>query len=333
LTKDKSNERGTVHSWSFDSNVLKDNPLGDATERQVWVYLPPDHSEDSCKDLPLILLLPGFGGRGRMMLADNLWSPAIDDRMDQLVANGTPPAVLALPDCSTSLGGSQYINSPATGRYQDYLVQEIVPYLKDRLGTGHTGAAGKSSGGYGALRLGMEAADTFSAIACHSGDCYFEYGYLPDIPKAAATIARCGSVDDFLREFHAKEKKSSEQIITLSILAMSACYSPRQDGKGYDPPFDPETGAYRAEVFERWLTHDPCRMVTSHKDALSSLKLLFLDAGNRDEFHLQLGARLLHASLEELGIEHRYEEFEDGHFSTSYRYGVSIPRLVKALAS
>lgn len=329
MTKSK----GTVHGWSFDSKVLRNNPLGDATERVVWVYLPPGHAEPDCRDLPLILLLPGFGGRGRMMLADNLWSPAIDDRMDQLIAAGTPPAVLALPDCSTSLGGSQYINSPAVGRYQDYLVQEIVPFLKDRLGTAASGAAGKSSGGYGALRLGMEAADTFAAIACHSGDCYFEYGYLPDIPKAAATLARAGSIEGFLKDFHAKEKKSSEQIITLSILAMSACYSPQDDGKGYDLPFDPKTGAYRPDVFERWLAHDPYRMVTSHKDALSSLKLLFLDVGSRDEFHLQLGARLLHACLEKLGIEHQFEEFEDGHFSTSYRYGVSIPKLAKALAS
>lgn len=329
----KGTDKGTVHGWPLDSDVLRDNPLGDASNRLVWVYLPPGHDVAHCRALPLILLLPGFGGRGRMMLSDNLWSPAIDDRMDQLIADGTPPAVLALPDCSTSLGGSQYINSTAMGRYQDYLVQEVVPFLKDRLGTGRTGVAGKSSGGYGALRLGMEAADTFAAVACHSGDCYFEYGYLPDIPKAAAAIARSGSVEGFLREFHQKEKKSAEQIITLSILAMSACYSPAQGGHGYDLPFDPETGAYRPEVFERWLAHDPCRMVTSQRDALASLDLLFLDVGSRDEHHLQLGARLLHRSLEDLGVKHQFEEFEDGHFGTSYRYGVSIPKLVQALVS
>ena len=318
--------------WSLQSDVLKDNPLGDGTERVVHVYLPPGHEVSDCKGLPLILLLPGFGSRGRVMLADGLWSPAIDDRMDQLIAAGTPPAVLALPDCSTALGGSQYINSEAVGRYQDYVADEIVPFLKDRLQTGRTGVAGKSSGGYGALRFGMEFPDTFSAVACHSGDCYFEYGYLPDIPKAAATIARSGSVDAFLGAFHDKEKKTSAQIITLSILAMSACYSPREDGSGYELPFDPDSGAYRPEVFERWLAHDPYRMVAAHKNALDSLELVFLDVGNRDEFHLQLGARLLHQRLEELGISHIYEEFEDGHFSTSYRYGVSIPLLAKALS-
>ena len=324
---------GKVHRWIHKSAVLQGNPLGDPVERDVFVYLPPGLGADDCKDLPLILLLSGFVGRGRGMLADNLYSPAIDDRMTRLVAAGCPPAVLALPDCSTALGGSQYINSPAVGRYQDYLVEELIPYLRDRLGTGKTGVAGKSSGGYGALRLGMEAPSVVSAVACHSGDCYFEYVYLPDIPKAAAVIAAAGSVEAFLEKFHAKEKKTSEQIITLSILAMSACYSPSNGGLSYDLPFDVDTGRFRADVFDRWLRHDPFRMVEHHADALQSLDLLFIDVGNRDEFHLQLGGRLLRDRLRELGIEHRYEEFDDGHFSTSYRYETSLPLLATALSS
>ena len=321
-----------MHRWAVTSKALANNPLGDSAERVVYVYLPPGYEAADCKGLPLILLLPGFGGRGRMMLGDNLWSPAIDDRMDALIAGGCPPAVLALPDCSTSLGGSQYINSPALGNYHDHVVDEVVPLVRDRLQIGKVGVAGKSSRGYGAPRFGMEAPDTFAAVACHSGDCYFEYGYHPDIPKAAAAIARSGSVEAFLEDFHRHEKKTSEQIITLSILAMSACYSPAPDGSGYDLPFNPATGAYRPEVFERWLDHDPYRLVERHQAALQSLDLLFLDVGNRDEFHLQLGARLLHQRLLDLSVEHHYEEFEGGHFSTSYRYGVSLPLLVEALS-
>jgi len=178
----------------------------------------------------------------------------------------------------------------------------------------------------------MEATDVISAVACHSGDCYFEYGYLPDIPKAAAAIARAGSVDAFLETFHAREKKSSEQIITLSILAMAACYAP--DGVGELPlPFDVATGRYCPEVFERWLQHDPYRMVEHHVDALQGLDLLFIDVGSRDEFHLQLGARLLRDRLTTLDVEHRYEEVDDGHFSTSGRYETSLPLLIRTLST
>jgi S-formylglutathione hydrolase FrmB len=294
------------------------------------VYLPPGRTADDCEGLPLILLLPGFVGRGRGMLADNLYSPAIDDRMTALIEAGCPPAVLALPDCSTKLGGSQYLNSTAVGNYRDYITEDLVPWLRARLRTARTGVAGKSSGGYGALRLGMEAPDMFAAVACHSGDCYFEYGYLPDIPKAATAIARAGSIEAFLESFHAREKKSSEQIITLSVLAMSACYSPNGNGT-YDLPFDLKTGAYRPDVFARWLEHDTYRMVEHHVESLRAKSLLFIDVGDRDEFHLQLGARLLRDKLQSLDISHRYEEFDGGHFSTSYRYDTSLPLLIRAL--
>ncbi len=332
----QANSRGSVQRWSHQSQVLRDNPLGDPTGRDVHVYLPPGHDEGNCQGLPLILLLAGFAGRSRGMLGDNLYAPAIDDRMDTLIAEGCPKAVLALPDCSTALGGSQYLNSPATGQYQDYLVQEIIPWLKDRLGLHRVGVAGKSSGGYGALRLGMLAPDSIDAVACHSGDCYFEYGYIPDIPKAAVTLKQAGSIQNFLQDFHKQEKKSSSQIMALHILCNAACYSPSPQGpygldQGYDLPFDLDTGAYRPEVFERWLQQDPYRMVADHTEALQSLRLLFVDVGAHDEFNLQLGARLLHQRLQDLGIAHQYQEFADGHFSTSYRYGASLPLLCQAL--
>ena len=113
---------------------------------------------------------------------------------------------------------------------------------------------------------------------------------------------------------------------------MSACYSPSPDG-GFDLPFDVETGAYRSAVFERWLDHDPYRMVEHYVEALKSKALLFIDAGKRDEFHLQLGARLLRDRLTTLGIDHEYEEFDGGHFGTSYRYETSLPLMVRALGS
>jgi len=57
------------------------------------------------------------------------------------------PAILVFPDCFTCLGGNQYVNSSAIGRYADYLTQEIVP-LVDRefrtLASGSTAAASAS---------------------------------------------------------------------------------------------------------------------------------------------------------------------------------------------
>ncbi len=57
---------------------------------------------------------------------------------------------------------------------------------------------------------------------------------------------------------------------------------------------------------------------------LKSLKLLYIDAGTRDEFALDLGARILCKKLREFAVPHIHEEFDDGHMQISYRYNRSL---------
>ena len=47
---------------------------------------------------------------------------------------------------------------------------------------------------------------------------------------------------------------------------------------------------------------------------------------------LDFGARRLARRLTALKIDHVHEEFEDDHYSTSYRFDVSFPRLFAALS-
>ena len=88
--------------------------------------------------------------------------------------------------------------------------------------------------------------------------------------------------------------------------------------------FDLETGEIRTDVWARWLEHDPVRMVEKHAESLKSLKLLYIDAGTRDEFALDLGARILCEKLKNHDVPHIHEEFDDGHFNISYRQNRSL---------
>ncbi len=112
---------------------------------------------------------------------------------------------------------------------------------------------------------------------------------------------------------------------------MASCYSP--DGESFDMPFDLETGEIRQDVWARWLEHDPVRLVEKHVENLKSLKLLYLDAGTRDEFALDIGARILSRKLSENGIDHIHEEFDDGHFNISYRQDRSLALISERIAS
>ena len=179
----------------------------------------------------------------------------------------------------------------------------------------------------------MQHSDVWSAAACHSGDMYFDYCYLPDFAGAVDALRKHPDLRAWFDEFRQKPKKQSEDFNTINIVAMSAFYSPNAEAAmGIDLPFELPTGRIRPEVWEKWLEHDPTRLVEKHDADLKSLKLLFVDCGTKDEFKLHHGARILVERLKRLDVPHQYEEFEDTHMSIQYRYDVSLPLLVQALS-
>lgn len=314
-----------------ESKVLKGNPLGDKYIRDLFVYLPPGY-EESGENYPTVYCLTGFTGRGRMLLNDSAFTPNLAQRMDRLIASGTiKPMIIVMPDCFTYFGGSQYINSTATGNYEDYLTSEIVPFVDENFRTikdkKNRAVMGKSSGGYGALIMGLRHAEIFGLICSISGDAYFEYCYPTDFAKAFRVIK--GDPKGFMKEFWSREKQGKDDHSALNIIGMSACYSP--NGAGFDLPFDLETGEIRQDVWARWLEHDPVRLVEKHVENLKSLNLLFIDAGTRDEFALDIGARILSKKLQDFDVPHIHEEFDDGHFNISYRYDRSLQLISEHL--
>jgi S-formylglutathione hydrolase FrmB len=331
---------GRVVVERFHSAVLAGNAAGDPAARRIPIYLPPSYDDGGGRRYPVLYVLTGFTGRGRMLLNDNPWSEPLDDRMDRLIGGGAcGEMILVMPDCFTRYGGSQYLNSSATGRYEDHLVGELVPWVDQRYrtlaGRDHRGVCGKSSGGYGALEQGMRHPEVFAAVACHSGDMLFDYCYRGDVPKFCTTVQQAGGVAAWLAAFEAKRQKKQEDFVALNILGMAAAYSPDPATPpfGIALPCDLETGAFRDDVWRRWLEHDPLTELERHGDALRSLRLLYLDCGTKDDFHLHHGARAFTRRLGELGIGHEYQEFDDGHTNVSYRYDVSLPRLARALGA
>jgi enterochelin esterase family protein len=325
-----------VHE-TLESEILRHNALGDPFHRPLVTYLPPGY--DGKQELPVVYCLTGFTGTGRALLNTSPWVEGLHERLERLLAAGEiRPLIAVMPDCFTALGGSQYLNSVATGRYEDYLLQEIVPHVDERFATVAAPAGravmGKSSGGYGAFMLAMRHPDVFGLTACHSGDMYFEYCYKADFPKLANGLWKHGDVRAFLEQFARQPKKRHEDVAILNVLAMAACYSPDPDGPlGIGLPIDEQTGVVRDEVWSRWLANDPVHIVERYADNLRKLRLIFIDCGSRDEFHLHIGAREMSRRLRKLGIDHIHEEFDDTHMSISYRYDVSLRRISAALGA
>jgi S-formylglutathione hydrolase FrmB len=333
--------RGRRETLQIQSRALEDNPLGDPAGREIAVWLPPSYATDRARRFPVIYVLAGFSSTGAALFQGTPWQPALDLRLDRLVGGGAMGEVIVVaPDGFNRYGGSQYIDSPASGRYETHLCDEVIPAVDAAFRTTATrtgrALAGKSSGGYGALVLGMHRPALFSALASHAGDAYFELSILPDIPKAYRTLRRHGGIDGFLHHFDTAPIRRSEDITTMMMLALGAAYAPDAGAPhGFALPFDQQTGEIVAAVWARFRASDPIELLRlpAHQDALRSMSLVFLDAGNRDEWALDIAARILAERLRGLGVAVEHQEFEDGHMGTAYRYDVSLPKLAAVIGA
>jgi S-formylglutathione hydrolase FrmB len=328
---------GRLVEIEVDSAALAGNPLGDPARRLVLAWVPPG----AAAPLPAVYFLHGFSGSGRGWTNVSALTPTVPERIDALVASGAlPPFVAAFPDGATALGGTQWMNAPAVGRYQDYVAEDVVRAVEARLGTiprrEARAVVGKSSGGYGTLRLGRDRPDVFSFLGVHAGDACFEYCYLPDLPKTAAALLGAADAAAWLAALKRRAvetKLSGSDLTALNIVAMAAHYSPNPAAPlGADLPFSLPTGRIREDVWARWLAEDPVRFVPRAREAFRRLAGVFIDCGTKDEFNLRWGTRMVAESLREAGVPVEHQEFDDGHMGIGYRYDASLRFIVPRLA-
>lgn len=326
---------GRLEVTTLQAKTLEGNPLGDPTERSVLVYLPKGYDEGETR-YPTVYFLHAFGGSGQKWLNFSTFTRNVPDVLDgTLTAGEAPPVIGVFVDALSRLGGTQYVNSTAVGRYRDYLVEDIVPFVDGRFRTLPDAASravvGHSSGGYGALAMGRHHPDVFGHVASHSGDSGFEYCYLPDFPKAADALLALGGAEAWLADFYRRSAERGMQgrdHPVLNTLAMAAAYSPSGAAPlGFELPFDAATARLRESVWSRWLEHDPARFVPTSLEAFKRLQSVYLDCGLRDEAGLRWGTRMVSEALANGGVEHHHEEFDGGHMGCNWRFAHSLAYL------
>lgn len=333
---------GRLDEHWLDSQALTGNPLGDPHRRPLWVAVPPGYDDEPARRYPTIFILQGLTGQLDMWRNRRAFQLTTPEAIDALFAGGeVSPAIVVYVDAWTSLGGSQFIDSPGTGRYHTYLCDELVPFVDATYRTlpeaAHRGVAGKSSGGYGAMVTAMLRPDLFGALATHAGDALFEVCLLPEMRDAARSLRDeyGGSYARFWEDFRSRPgrtRKSDGEL--LNMWCMAACYSTDADGT-VRLPFDTDTGRLIPEVWDRWLAWDPVRMASERAAALRSQRGIWIDAGRRDDFYLDLGAEAFRRELDRLGIGEpvvRFELFEGTHADIAWRYPGAVGWLAERLS-
>ena len=332
---------GRIDEHVITSELLKDNPLGDPYERPLLVYVPPGYDDDPGRRYPAVYVIQGYTAHLGMWRNRSPYRQPFPETADAVFAHGeAPPALVVFVDAWTKYGGSQFVDSPGTGRYHSYLCDEVVPWVDARYRTlaaaPHRAITGKSSGGFGAMITPMLRPDLFGALGTHAGDSLYEYSYIPAFPQAARHLR--GYDGDIWRWWGDFQSRASftkpEDHDLLMLLGVSACFSANQDGS-VELPFDPETAQLRPEVWQRWLDWDPVRMAPRYADALAAQRGIWIDAGTRDEWFLDLGATAFRKALRDIGIADdviQFELFDAAHGGIDYRYPLSLAWLCRRIA-
>ena len=155
---------GTVVTEHLDSAALRDNRIGLDPRRSISIYLPPGYATSRAA-YPVVYFLHSFFGSDRQFLAESHAQVIFDHA---IAAGVIPPLIVVIPDYSSTNAGGFFANSPTSGRWLDYTVGELVPFIdahyRTRRDRASRGVAGEFIGAYGALKLAMYYPQVFGAV-------------------------------------------------------------------------------------------------------------------------------------------------------------------------
>ncbi len=298
---------GRVVQVVVHSRALEHNHAGDSPDRDVSIYLPPDYDRATIR-YPVLYLLHGYTGTDRGWM--NPAYVGIAELMGHLLdKHAVEPMIIVMPNCFNRFGGSFYTNSALSGDWEDFIVRDLVGYVDAHYRTiakAHSrGIAGHSMGGYGALRLGMEHPEVFTAAYGMSPCCSYwdEQEDRADVMKAS----RAKSLDEIVKAGMGPQ----------SELALAAAFSPNLHNPplGVDWPFD-ANGQPQPAVIAKWKANLLDAIAVRYANGTERLQVLGFDVGRQDQDEdILTGARRLDQEMTKLGIEHQFMEYNGTHSS------------------
>ena len=294
------------------SPSLEGNLQGNPSTQPVQVYLPPGYDDYPDNEYPVVYFLHGYNQHY------NTFNPysGLNRKISQKLI---VPMIVVIPNGSTKYEGSFYTNSYVSGNWEDYIVQDIVPYIDSKYKTlvdrNKRVIAGHCMGGFGAMYLSMKHPEVFGLVASHSSEFCIDA-----LARAAQPMIKMENPNGGIAG------PDPAKPFTSFFYMFSAAYSPNLDNPPYfiDLPFD-DTCGLREEVLSKWAAYDPIQMFPEHLDALRSLKGIYLDVGDKDELQSGYFMTPFSNALDMAGVPHFFEIFDGMHYSNLYT------RLAKAL--
>jgi S-formylglutathione hydrolase FrmB len=295
--------KGRVEKINVHGKSLEGNLEGDSADRDVFVYLPPSYAAQPNRRFPVVYFLHGYG-----IGAEAYWNiMTVPQSAEAAFAAGAKEMILVHPDSFTVHNGSMYSNSPTTGNWEGFVVDDLVAYIDSHYRTAANrasrGLAGHSMGGYGAFRIGMKYPETFSSLYPMSSCC------LMNNPNSGLGGAQDKQPPPDAVKGKAAKATGKAGGRTTPALAAAWSSNPNNPPNYYDLPV--VDGEYHAEIGAKWYANSPLAMVDQYWTNLKKYKAIMLDIGMQDG--LLSGNRDMDAALTRLGVKHVYETYEGDH--------------------
>jgi len=324
----------------IDSKAIADFPMGDAAKRRMPLLLPDNYDENRAEPYPVVVVLAGYGSHPeKFIFSSSVFDRPLSTKLNQaMIEKSMPEAIIVFPDCTSKLGGSQFINSPAFGNYMGYLCDEIIPEIDQQYHTyknrHYRAITGHSSGGFGAMVTSMLRPDVFAHMASSAGDCFFEGLFMPLITPTLIAIKQAKGMDKFINLFLNDNLPGNRgNFEAMMMLAMAPCFAPKIEAPIIygDLFFDLNDGKINDAIWQRYLDWDPVQMTPKYLDAWSQMKTIRLDCGRSDPYGMQWGQAQIAKTLQDNQIKCSLNEYSGGHNRQGPRAVERIGDLLKAM--
>lgn len=293
----------TVDRIMIHGPALEGNLEGNAVDRAVIVFLPPDYSKDPQKHYPVLYALHGYS------IGAEQWTHEIHvpQTLEGAFAKGARQMIVVLPDAKTLHGGSMYSGSVTTGDFEQFIARDLVKYIDthyrtiaSRLGRG---LAGHSMGGYGALRIGMKHPDVFGNLYIMSPCCL-----APRQPGAEAV-----ELEKAVENSKSPAELEKLQFFSRATLASAAAWSPNPRNPPLYLDLPTKGGVPRPDIVAKWAANAPLAFMDQYIGNLRQYRAIALDVGDRDD--LRVDTTNLHTALDQYAVANSFEVYSGTHTS------------------
>ncbi len=300
--------KGRVNVDQIESKCIADNMIEQSPKRQIYVYLPPSY-ETTDKKYPVVYFLHGYGD----ISSDFMSYTSLD--IDKAIEAGAQEFIMVVLDGNNKTGGSFYENSPVTGKWEDFVTQEVVNHVDSTYRTLAKSESrcisGYSMGGYGAINMALKHPDIFGDVIVFCPGIYAD-----------------GDINSMIDSW------GSMPYVKISY---GQVFSPNDDPKKEYANIPERTGTPEDnKIMEDWDKGygDWERKINEYIALNIPLKGIQINYGKTDSFKwIPDGCKFFSSVLETNNIEHELNEFESGHivpFGSMDKY--IVPFLEKHLS-